>query len=296
MKTLATLYTMCLLAQLSSAQTSPEFQFTLYATDALGNRDSVILGYDPIATEDIDTFFGEVDITNVPYDSVFEMRAGSSFLEWNGIHQYVGNVSKTLLAEGGGIYCNSPLALMTVHALVMRVKHPPITFSWDPSLFAQAPQNDCRDWSLIVYESSFFSNPYFLNPIILQSYGNGMAIETLNRPFADYYKYPVNINNGSVDSVTVLYFVFSENQITSAVQESPNSAYTIKYSIQQGQLIIENEALSISKIMLYDVLGTSLSLSENRVLDVSGLVPGIYFAQIETDKSIQTIKIFLPGG
>lgn len=52
-----------------------EFEFTLFA-ESNGQSDSVILGFDRTATFQVDTLLGELDISNTPYDSVFEIRAG----------------------------------------------------------------------------------------------------------------------------------------------------------------------------------------------------------------------------
>ncbi|MCO5267558.1 MAG: hypothetical protein M9897_01530 [Brumimicrobium sp.] len=45
----------------------PEFEFQLYFEDAAGNKDTIALGYDPLATDSIDADFDEVDLTSIPW-------------------------------------------------------------------------------------------------------------------------------------------------------------------------------------------------------------------------------------
>ena len=53
-----------------------EFSFPMIFEDAVGNKDTIVVGYDSLATDSIDTAFGEVDIVNQPWDSTFEVRIG----------------------------------------------------------------------------------------------------------------------------------------------------------------------------------------------------------------------------
>ena len=51
-----------------------EFSFQLYFEDAVGNRDTVTVGYDDNATHAIETAFGEEDIKSLPWDNQCEVR------------------------------------------------------------------------------------------------------------------------------------------------------------------------------------------------------------------------------
>lgn len=53
---------------------SQEFKTTIWIEDINGRIDSVIIGYDPLASESIDEIFGALDITNQPW-TAFEIRA-----------------------------------------------------------------------------------------------------------------------------------------------------------------------------------------------------------------------------
>lgn len=51
-----------------------EFSFELYFEDAVGNRDTVTVGYDIDATSGIDNVLGEVNTLSIPWSENFEVR------------------------------------------------------------------------------------------------------------------------------------------------------------------------------------------------------------------------------
>ena len=65
------------ITNLLKAQLTPLFETTLYVEDAIVNRDTVMFGFDPMATSDIDEDFGEVAL-NTPFDSILEARFTSA--------------------------------------------------------------------------------------------------------------------------------------------------------------------------------------------------------------------------
>jgi hypothetical protein len=60
------------------AQLQPEINFKMYFDDAAGNSDTVTFGYDSLARLYIDPNFGEIDLSSIPMDSVFEVRGVAS--------------------------------------------------------------------------------------------------------------------------------------------------------------------------------------------------------------------------
>lgn len=72
-----------------SQSLTPEFEFQLYFEDAAGNRDTVTLGYDQLATGGIDIDFGEVDIIGHSWDDSLDVRIGNIVYHggspWDGI-------------------------------------------------------------------------------------------------------------------------------------------------------------------------------------------------------------------
>lgn len=125
-------------SHLHSQQTAL-FQVVIRFEDAVGNKDSVTVGYDPNATFGIDAEFGEAEIT-APFDSVFEVRAMSRF-------DFDNKFSKVIIDESDfifGLNCyGGPIVYLFVWS-----KHQPFKVDWDSSLFLN---NVC-------VRSSFISN------------------------------------------------------------------------------------------------------------------------------------------
>jgi hypothetical protein len=53
---------------------SQQFSFKMYFKDAIGNTDSITLGYDPSASDSVDISFGEINIISTPLDSGLDVR------------------------------------------------------------------------------------------------------------------------------------------------------------------------------------------------------------------------------
>lgn len=110
------------------------FEATIYFEDAVGNVDSVVVGYDTLATTDIDPEFGEEEITT-PFDSVFEVRAGT-LLDW----MYRDKLSKKIIEPAEYIppIINDDGCYGSTHNFIyVWAKHQPVTVSWKSVQFMQ---------------------------------------------------------------------------------------------------------------------------------------------------------------
>jgi len=58
-----------------------EFSFPIYFEDAIGNKDTLTMGYDINGTDGLDTVLGEINIIGVPLDTSFDVRISDAF--WN---------------------------------------------------------------------------------------------------------------------------------------------------------------------------------------------------------------------
>lgn len=116
----------------SMAQPTAQFETTFYFEDAIGNQDSVIVGYDTLATYDIDPEFGEQEILS-PFDSVFEVRAGTDYFLFRT------KLSKKIINRGSpatGPFapedCNSGLPVF----IYIWAKHQPVKVKWNRAVFS----------------------------------------------------------------------------------------------------------------------------------------------------------------
>ena len=121
-----------------------QFSFQMYFKDAIGNRDTLTLGYDTAATKIIDAAFGEVNIIGVPLDSIFEVRITDESV-WGGQQQGTFHTKKQITYYN----CDSPL--YNIQSIDIKAKHWPVTATWNKAIF----NDSCRDWS---YFSSFIGD------------------------------------------------------------------------------------------------------------------------------------------
>lgn len=105
---------------------TPEFEFQLYFEDAAGNKDTVTLGYDSKATNEIDQNFNELDILNQPWSPVFEVRVGNKiYIEDDWIRDNSYNSKKQILKE----YCSDILRRSDTVSIQFNIDNLPIALN-----------------------------------------------------------------------------------------------------------------------------------------------------------------------
>ena len=119
------------------AQQNAFFETTIYFEDAIGNKDSVIVGHDENANHYYNPEFGEMDIVE-PWDSVFEVRA-AHYLDFSSPDGELVLSKKIIGSNEGGIHptfgclmANEPIVLF------VNVKNLPLSVSWDQNSFANS--------------------------------------------------------------------------------------------------------------------------------------------------------------
>jgi hypothetical protein len=133
------------------AQTA-EFEITLYFEDAMGNKDSVIMGYDAavVSNETPNALFGEAAITTL-FDTVLDVRVTNDVRDW-APHFY----SKKMIA-GYGLYNGCPNTFFGY--IVPYVKYPPLKMIYDK----QQVLNLCTDHGMVLFNNSRF---LMINPFV----------------------------------------------------------------------------------------------------------------------------------
>jgi hypothetical protein len=134
------LLTITIILCLLSAAQGQSFSFQLFFADAQGNRDTIILGTDDLATDTIDTALGEVNIIGLPIDSGLDIRITDEWRNrnWNQIPGTF-HTKKQLIGN-----CANP-SPYPIQVIDIHTKHWPVTMTWDSSLFKDV----CNDGSLV---------------------------------------------------------------------------------------------------------------------------------------------------
>jgi hypothetical protein len=156
-----------------------EYSFTLYFEDAVGNKDSLILGYDENGTQLLDEQFGEVDISNEPWDSVFEVRTSENiipnpsstntpiyFSKKQIIDKDCSNYNETF-SSFEGMQFNLLFNIKAVHF--------PIVLSWDSEAFSDS----CNFGTALYWGHEFSSWEWGCCPVFMSSLADNENIEDL---------------------------------------------------------------------------------------------------------------------
>jgi hypothetical protein len=113
---------------LKGQQLIPRFETAFYFEDAIGNKDTVHIGYDLEATKETDAAFGEVEY-NAPFDSIFDVRVKDP-------NSFTGNLYKRLITKSTVVF-NDPDSCLSggggevfIHSI-----YQPIKVSWDQMIF-----------------------------------------------------------------------------------------------------------------------------------------------------------------
>lgn len=127
------------------------FLTTIYVEDAIGNIDSVKIGYDIDATYEIDAQFNEVDISGEPFNSTLEVRAAAYNYDLHpGCDYWREPLWNIETKEFITFYnCETSTGLYqeeSAIALLIKASNLPVTVTWNPTSFAES----CRDNSLLV--------------------------------------------------------------------------------------------------------------------------------------------------
>ncbi|MFZ4634671.1 MAG: hypothetical protein ACOYNO_10735 [Saprospiraceae bacterium] len=267
----------------SSQFLEPQIKFKLYVQDAIGNKDSVTIGYDSLAYPGIDTAFGEVNLRYVPFDSVFEVRgADKSGFEYQ---------SKPTLHWYTPLMCNYNFS--QYQSIIIRAKHFPVTISWDSTYF----HDDCYDWTHLTRIWSYLFNPSFVNGDIakLRDYSSVTFTKLYQQQTNGFMNNRIElIEGGGQDSVYVIWVGLAANMPTNSTFEAQVpvvKSYPNPVSDWLSLDIEVQEQVHIQSIMLTDGLGRNYSVeswhsSHN----------GISFSLTHVPAGIYTGTLYSRGG
>ncbi len=99
--------------------------------------------------------------------------------------------------------------------------------------------------------------------------------------------------NGSVKTLTITnslgdYTVYSN--IVSSIESNESNNFKIYPNPTKDKLIIETSKENVESISLYDITGKKIIDSDKNILNVSGLINGVYFIRINTIENQNIIK------
>ena len=263
---------------ITSAQ---EFSFELYFEDALGNRDTLVLGYDPLATDSIDVSFGEENIIAQPWDSVFEVRI-SDYYDKNQVGEQVSFNSKKCIQNKS----SQPYFLTNRIEIDIHAKYLPIRITCDSTDLESPERRGTFITSMLPggwFDTGGFVTNLFYNPQTLIDLAG----------FESWPLYPFNYYYlEASDSVYVCWSSIADSNVnTSNVYESEKEN-TI---IISPNPVSSNENITINaqgNYTIVDIQGKTVQNGtiENNSVQLIKVENGIYFFILENENAVYKTK------
>ncbi len=257
-----------------------EFSFQMFFEDAIGNKDTLIFGYDINGTDTIDTPFGETNIISLPLDTGLDVRITNEFY-----NRCFLSIPGTFHTKNQIIQknCNSGFSIINVDILT---NNWPVTASWDSALF----NDTCRIGSFLtsIAPGGWWDtgSPSNLDRIVLI----GISQKTFNSNYnssssynlsCDGYSY-INSNN---DTIPTFWQLFGDSTILIySINEIKMSGYLDVFPNPTSG-IINIESFDVIKIEVFDVTGKLIKSNVNKnSIDISNQPNGIYFVKCKENK------------
>lgn len=275
-KILFIIATFCLLTTAHGQQ----FSFQMFFTDAVGNEDTITLGYDLLATENIDTSFGEVNIISIPLDTSLDVRITN---EWKN-RMY--NLSGTMHTKKQITFYNcSTLDFKNIQTIDIHTKHWPVTVTWDNTIF----NDNCRKGSVFtgVNPGGWWDtgSPSNLDKAILANNSSATFSSNVGSSYNRNYSYIKD-----KDTIPVFWLAIADisilntsvNEISSSkemLNVFPNPA-SEKISIQ-----VSPQFGTVNRTAIFSSVGQMvLTTKKINNINIAQLAKGIYFVEVTNEK------------
>ncbi len=263
------------------------FELPIFFEDAIGNKDSIILGYDIAASKGIDAALGEIDILGTPYTKEIEVRA--SMYKYEKIRHEDPRIieSKKMIIESDCVY---PTLYDEVNSIMVLIKSAnwPIVISWDTTLF----QDSCRAMAIVECEPGGWFDVCGGNNRFLV-----LEMEEINRFSFVRTVYTIPTET---DTLFALFFPLSR-KIDVGIVEPPSQNIVITYPnpVYDDSVVfrIEDRAYNDPNltVKICNTLGSVISVNQiNEEISTQSWSSGMYFFEISNGaKNVQTGKFLV---
>ncbi|HMG15543.1 MAG TPA: T9SS type A sorting domain-containing protein [Saprospiraceae bacterium] len=282
-KSLFTILAICFLRPTFAQQ----FSFQMYFSDAIGDKDTITLGYDLLATEGIDTAFGEENIISIPPKTSLDVRITN---EW--YNRYFNKLPGTIHLKKQIVFYNCIMfPWPSKQAIDINTKHWPVIVSWDSTLF----NDSCRNGSVFTsinpggwWDTGSPSNLYLRE---LALFDNATFSSNVQGQLNEGYGY----KNSYGDTIPFFWQAFGDsNLLKSAVEQFPdiNNSINVFPNPSNDFISISFDAFfgQIKQVELYNSIGQLvLSPKAEDQIDITTLRSGFYFIKLITDKGFKAI-------
>jgi len=255
----------------------------MFFEDAIGNKDTLTIGYDANGTELIDPSFGETNIIGIPIDSTFDVRISDAFFN-NGNATF--HTKKQILPDS----CSG--WWFPVVSIDVKSKNWPVTATWDNSLF----NIECREGSVF---TSFHPGgwwdvvgfPSDLNRVELAN-ANQVTFTSNYNSLSGYDENYAYINSSN-DTIPVFWMAFGDSTLITLGVESVAFEFKSYPNPVKDVFYIEIQDYLVKDIKVVDMMGRSKIVDfKNGYIEMKNFHSGYYLIRIcRKDGKTQNIKI-----
>ncbi|HPN71867.1 MAG TPA: T9SS type A sorting domain-containing protein [Saprospiraceae bacterium] len=298
MKTFISFLMLCFLSFDTFGQfIKPEFIFTLIGEDALGNKDTVKVGYhsnslsiiDPRV--DLDPRFDNKDISSIKWSKPFEMRMINTLSHFEvGLGKSSKNIIVPYSYEPANCETSEYIQISNQEyaQLYLKCKYPPYKLTWDTTIFKREP---CAANSFIVlntlptYISQFINPGAYPNKVELKT--EGMLLDSAKLKID--FKYPDNTMD-TLDAHYVVGFASAaakfivgtkETEVLQAASIYPNPGHEKIYLDVGNENGLHSEVhVKIVSMFGQQILKKGMINGTSLEVDVSDLKAGPYVATL----------------
>lgn len=291
----------------------PEFEFQLYFEDAAGNKDTVTLGYDVLATDSIDTAFGEVDLLNQTWGNGLDVRVGNKTYEtipqsggpsnnyWPITWNNPNNSFQTKRQILSNVFCNNNFYRSDTISLQFVTKNLPIKITWNGSLFI----NNCNALTSF-YGGQLWSSSDLTNGQGLSGLGmmeiqvkKGLNTDSL---YVSYISelFPISTIIEGIDTIAFLHIIFEKTQSSSIAELFSENIHIFPNPFNEILNIrnLSNSTFQNMQAELYSLDGRVV-LRQNfsndfTIIHTESLEKGFYYLKIhDTDNNKFVSSLFI---
>ncbi|PWH85768.1 hypothetical protein [Brumimicrobium oceani] len=259
-----------------SGQQTPEFSFEVYFEDAIGNKDTVTVGYDVNATKGIDSVFGEVNLENQSWSQnnfeVFVNAGGSKRSKIQIVKNECSTNWQNTWANGISFITNST--------------NRPIKVSYKK-----------EDIENVCMNTSFFWADAEPTWHLLQSLNDFSGTDPLNsfHILDQIYYYDFNKKIEGSDTIYAIHFVFADqikaSELLSVSQTKTNETIQIVPNPFTNGIKIANVEFN-TEVNIKDSKGISIKYERfGDVIYPLNCSKGIYYISFLSNNKLFTYKI-----
>jgi hypothetical protein len=244
-----------------------DFSFNLWFSDATGHKDSLVIGFDKLGTDTIDSSLGEINILHTPIHPEFDVRISNlwRYHDWD-IEKDSFQTKRQIIENK----CGRWFKPITIDVFC---KNWPVTIEWDSTLFKES----CVEGSLLTsFEPGgwFDVGGGFITQLGLSS---KIKMDKTGKYSTRYYYL-----NSSKDTIRVFWIGFGDARLPrlSVKDNISSDDFTFYPNPSKGIVYLTGNLEQVENIAIYSSTGRKIESYGRTRIDLSAFQPGVYFARI----------------